>query len=145
VTASTIDRTGGTHPSEDRPRDGDPDPAVLSVSEAAIRRFGYGARRETARVATVVLTGLPDERQLPLALEEARLLHDYMALNPIKAELASVLERAAESDGATTTLDVSSDDYLHLINAVNTVRAEGEPLGDGLRELGSVLHEYHAR
>jgi hypothetical protein len=90
-------------------------------------------------VATVVLTAVPHERQFPLALEEARLLHDYMALNPIKSELAAVLKPAAESDAALTTLHVSSGDYLYLINAVNAIRADGEPLGDGLRELEAML------
>ena len=96
-------------------------------------------------MATVVLIGLPDERQLPLTLEEARLLHDYMALNPVKSELGPLLESAAEGDHATTALHVSDTDYLYLVNAVNALRAEGEPFGDGLRELGHMLHEYHAR
>jgi len=85
------------------------------------------------------LSGLPNGQAIPLTLEEAQLLHEYMPPNPLKSELKPLLQADGDNER-----HVGSDDYLTLLNAVNAIRAEGEPRGEWVRELGALLHGHHA-
>jgi hypothetical protein len=95
-------------------------------------------------MSTIRITGLPNDKPVELTLEEARLLAMYMGPNHVKSELEALLDEDPESDAGIMDFRVRSGDYLYLLNAVNAIRAEGEPRGDWLRELGALLHEHHA-